>query len=219
MPTVLIAKDSEDVCFMISETLKHYVGCNAIAAANGSECFRMARDEAPDVILLDIYIPGMEGFEAYERLRNDEETRSIPTIFMAHHRDDLKRKIESPFDCGLRIADCGLGVDVEVYDYLIEPFHTLELIARVKVMLRLKELIDEVERHSRSANNEYWQLQAARINERLRTYLLPIMGFAALLLKTEQYGPLTEKQKEFINVICKNGEKILQINLLNSDTT
>jgi len=205
MPTVLIAKDSEDVCFMISETLKHYVGCNAIVAANGSECFRMAKDKAPDVILLDIYIPGMEGFEAYEKLRNDEETRSIPTIFMAHHRDDLKRKIES--------------AEIGACDYLIEPFHTLELITRVRVMLRLKELIDKAERRSRSANNGYWQLQAARINERLRTYLNPIMGLADLLLKTEQYGPLTEKQREFINVICENGEKILQLDLFNSDTT
>ena len=198
MPTVLIAKENKDVCFMISETLRFYVGCDAIAAANGTELLRMAKDEASDVILLDIYVPGMEGFEAYERLKNDEETRFIPVIFLVHHHDDLKGKIQDR--------------EVGTYDYLIEPFNNLELITRVKVMLRFKELIDKVEGHLPSVDgNEYWRLQMARIDERLRTYLNPIMGLTALLLETGEYGPLTAKQKKFIDLIHRNGEKMLRI--------
>ena len=198
MPGVLIANENKDMCFMISETLRFHIGCNVMTAANGMECLRMAKDKAPDVILLDIYMPGKEGFDVYGKLRNDEETRLIPVIFLAHSHDDLKGKIEAP--------------EVGTYDYLVGAFNHLELIARVKVMLRLKELIDEIEGYSPPVDsNDYWQKQIARINERLRTYLQPIMGFAALLLNTEEYGPLTAKQKQFIDLIHRNGEKMLRI--------
>jgi DNA-binding response OmpR family regulator len=184
MPIVLIVKENKDVCFMISEALRFHTGCDVITAANGSDCLGMAKDETADVILLDIYVPGMEDFEAYTRLKNDEETRFIPVIFLVHHHDDMKGKVDS--------AEAG------TYDYLVEPFNTLELITRVKVMVRLKVLID------------YWRLQMAGIDEKLRGSLQSIMGFTELL-KGEEYGPLTAKQKEFINLIHESGKKILQI--------
>lgn len=184
MPVVLIVKEDKDVCFMISEALRFHTGCDVITAANSRECLGMAKDETVDVILLDIYVPGMEDFEAYARLKNDEEAMFIPVIFLVHHHDDMKGKVED--------AEAG------TCDYLVEPFNTLELITRVKVMLRLKGLID------------YCRLQMAGIDEKLSGSLQSIMGFTELL-KREEYGPLTGKQKEFINLIHESGKKILRI--------
>lgn len=184
MPIVLIVKENKDVCFMISEALRFHTGCDVITAANGSDCLGMAKDETADVILLDIYVPGMEDFEAYTRLKNDEETMFTPVIFLVHHHDDMKGKVED--------------AEAEAYDYLVEPFNTLELITRVKVMLRLKGFID------------CCRPQIAGIDEKLRGSLQSIMGFTELL-KREEYGPLTAKQKEFINLIHESGKEILQI--------
>lgn len=180
MPIVLIVKENEDVCFMISETLRFHTGCDVIAAANSRDCLRMAKNEPADVILLDIYVPG----KPYTRLKNDEETMFIPIIFLVHHHDDMKGKVED--------------AEAETYDYLVEPFNTLELITRVKVMLRLKGFID------------CCRPQMTGIDEKLRGSLQSIMGFTELL-KREEYGPLTAKQKEFINLIHESGKEILQI--------
>jgi DNA-binding response OmpR family regulator len=184
MPTVLIVKENKDVCFVISEILRFNTGYDVISAANVRDCLRTAKDEAADVILLDTYVPGMEGFKAYAELKNNEETMFTPVIFLVQHHDEIK--------------DMAEDTDIGTYDYLVEPFNTLELTTKVKAMLRLKVLID------------YQRQQMAGIDEKLRTYLQPIMGYTELL-KKEEYGPLTAKQKEFINLIHESGKKILQI--------
>ena len=93
-----------------------------ISSTNGTEGIRLAREEVPDVILLDIMMPGMSGIEVCKVLKEDEKTREIPVIFITA-RTSKEDKLE--------------GFDVGAADYLIKPFELDETLARIKTQLRI----------------------------------------------------------------------------------
>ena len=191
MAKVLVVEDDKDVSFMICETIRHRIGCQVIAAGDGIECLRMAKEELPDVILLDIHMPGMDGFEVCSVLKGDEETRFIPIIFLTATAYDLKSKIR--------------GLEIGADDYLVQPVDDLELLTRVKVMLRIKQLIDRAGKRDASGI----QLPAKTAHA-LRAPLNSIIGMADLIQKPF-YGELTEKQKEFAQIISKSGHNLLKV--------
>lgn len=191
MPTILVVEDNKDVSFTICETLEYHIGCQVITAMDGKECLTMVKEEAPDVIILDINLPGMDGFEVCKAVKGDEETGHIPIIFLAASADDIKSKIKK----------LEIGAD----DYLAEPVDHLELITRVKVMLRIKQLIDRAGDTGASG----CQLSAKTAHS-LRAPLNSIMGMAELMQKPF-YGTLTENQKEFAQIISKNGHQMLKV--------
>jgi DNA-binding response OmpR family regulator len=101
-----------------------------ISSTNGTEGIRLAQEEEPDVILLDITMPGMSGIEVCKILKKDESTREIPVIFITA-RTSKEDKLE--------------GFDVGAADYLIKPFELDETIARIKTQLRIiKEHQDNI---------------------------------------------------------------------------
>ncbi|MBW1707956.1 MAG: response regulator [Deltaproteobacteria bacterium] len=191
MASVLIVEDNKDVSFMICETLKYHIGCKVTAAMDGKECLRAAREEAPDVILLDIHMPGMDGFEVCRVLKGDEATRHIPIIFLTATAHDLKSKIR--------------GLETGADDYLVQPVDNLELVTRVKVMLRIKRLIDGDDKTGPSGPRF-----SAETAHELRAPLNSIIGMAELI-QEPFYGTLTEKQKEFARTISKNGHELLKL--------
>jgi len=102
-----------------------------VEASNGKEAVEMAQEERPDCILLDVEMPGMNGFQVCERLKSDSETRSIPVILVtAHHRDteSVVRGLQAGGD-----------------EYVTKPVAQKELQARVNAMLRVRELQDQLE--------------------------------------------------------------------------
>ncbi len=98
-------------------------------AASGLECLESARKRAPDLILLDIMMPGLDGFETCRRLKADPDTRHIPVIMVTalDQREDRIKGLE----CG---AD----------DFLTKPVDEIALFARVRSLLRLKVVLDEL---------------------------------------------------------------------------
>ncbi|MGC9450844.1 MAG: hybrid sensor histidine kinase/response regulator [Oceanipulchritudo sp.] len=92
------------------------------SATNGPEGLRLAREVKPDVILLDIVMPGMDGIEVCRQLKEDQGTREIPVIFISA-RTDKEDKLA--------------GFDVGAADYLIKPFEMEETLARVQTQLRI----------------------------------------------------------------------------------
>jgi PAS domain S-box-containing protein len=126
---ILIVDDNADSRYSLRLLLEGT--CEILEAGSGSEALERARNERPDCILLDVEMPGMSGFEACEKLKGAEGTRSIPVILVtAHHRDT-----ESV------VRGLAAGGD----EYITKPVAQKELQARVNAMLRIRELQDQLE--------------------------------------------------------------------------
>ncbi len=188
---VLVVEDNKDVSLMICDILKCHIGCEVLTAYNGEECLSAVKEKVPDVILLDVYMPKMDGFEVCKILKEDEQTKHIPIIFLTATLSDLKSKIK--------------GLELGADDYLVQPIDNLELITRIKVMLRIKRHIDQ----TGAADALSSQLSPTAAHD-LRSPLNSIIGMADLIQKPF-YGTLTEKQKEFAQIISNSGQQLLKM--------
>ena len=117
-PRVLVVEDHDDLAEAIALNLRRD-GCDVEHARDGREAVLVARQRAPDLVLLDVNLPGMDGFAVLERLRAGGCWAPVLILSARSAPDD---KVE-----GFR-----LGAD----DYVTKPFHTLELLARVRALLR-----------------------------------------------------------------------------------
>jgi PAS domain S-box-containing protein len=105
-------------------------GFQIVVARNGEAGVRLARQNHPALILLDVQLPGIDGFEACRRLKADERTRQIPVIFMT-----VLTKVEDKVQ----------GFEAGGVDYISKPFQKQEVLARVTTHLRLRELTRDLE--------------------------------------------------------------------------
>ncbi len=125
MPKILTIDDIEDNLIIQSVILSRYIpDCMVITATSGAEGIEKAIREIPDTILLDIMMPGMDGFEVCRQLKSIETTRSIPVIMLTGVRMDTKNRVK--------------GLDVGADAFLTKPVEAIELVAQVNVMLRIK---------------------------------------------------------------------------------
>jgi len=125
-PKVLIVDDTPENIQILMGTLKDQY--TIVAAINGEKALKMALGETrPDLILLDIMMPGMDGYEVCRRLKADEQVRHIPVIFVT-----AKTEVE----------DETLGFELGAVDYITKPFSIPVVKARVKAHLDLKRLRD-----------------------------------------------------------------------------
>ena len=128
--TVLVVDDNPQNLELLLAYLED-VDCKTVSATQGAEAVDKAKQLLPDLILLDVMMPKMSGFEVCKRLKNDPRTTDIPIIMVTALSElgDIERAIDS-------------GTD----DFLSKPVNRLELITRVKTMLKLKHLTDKLER-------------------------------------------------------------------------
>ncbi|MCK5509265.1 MAG: response regulator [Desulfobacterales bacterium] len=196
MSTILVVENNKDVSFVICETLRSYIGCRVISAEDGEECLKMVKKEPPDVILLDIHMPKMDGFEVCTILKEDEQTKHIPIIFLTATAADLKSRIR--------------GLEIGADDYIVQPVDNLELIARIKVMLRIKQLIDRTLIDPTGDTGISGPLLSSEMAHNLRSPLNSIIGMAELIQKPF-YGTLNEKQKEFSQIIFRSSQQLLKM--------
>ena len=117
---VLVADDDEDIVRFVEVNLL-LEGFEVITAADGEEALDVATESLPDLILLDVMMPRLDGFEVCKRLRDDSRTKHISVIM-------LTAKSLS--------ADKVVGLTAGADDYIIKPFDPIELVARVKSSLR-----------------------------------------------------------------------------------
>lgn len=106
-------------------------GYHPIYAENGSDGLIMVLKEQPDLILLDIMMPGMSGFEVCKKLKASQDTQDIPVIFLSTKSDS---------------EDVVTGFEMGAADYIVKPFQAGELLARVKTQVKLKTLQHDLER-------------------------------------------------------------------------
>lgn len=126
-------------------------GYAAIAATTGEEALGLIADEVPDLVLLDIMMPGMSGYEVCEKLRADPVTELLP-IVLCTSLDPQKERIK--------------GIEVGADDFITKPINRAELMARVKSLLRIKHLQDEV--HAQASELAKWNEELEmRVNEQV----------------------------------------------------
>ncbi|MBI3393164.1 MAG: response regulator [Nitrospirae bacterium] len=120
MATILLVEDDQD----IAELVRHYLeseGLRAIHVLEGSAALARIEASPPDLLVLDIMLPGLSGLEVLRRLRRDEKTAGLPVLLLTAKGEEVDR-----------IVGLELGAD----DYLPKPFSPRELVARVKALLR-----------------------------------------------------------------------------------
>ena len=117
---VVLADDDATTLVLIATILKHFhFECEI--AHDGAEAFHIARKKQPDVVLLDVSMPHMNGFEALIALRNDPVTMNTPVLLVSAHHDE---------------AEVVKGFSLGANDYITKPFNSGELIARINRVLR-----------------------------------------------------------------------------------
>ena len=117
---ILVVDDDPNVQRLLQYTLKQE-GYDVVIAADGAEGFRLWGAEAPDLILLDVMLPKLDGYQVAAKIRSEEGGSSHVPIIMLTAEREVEQKVR-----GLRA-----GAD----DYLIKPFHPAELLARIKSLL------------------------------------------------------------------------------------
>ena len=181
-PKVLIVDDTPENIQVLMGTLKDQYAI--VAAINGEKALKMAVAEPrPDLILLDIMMPGMDGFEVCGRLKSDPETRDIPVIFLSA-LDDTANKVK--------------GFAAGAVDYISKPFQPQEVHVRVNTHLTMSRL-----KRTLAEKNEELRAYSEGLEERVKQRTEEL---ASLNNIYERFVP-----REFIDLLQKNS--ILEINL------
>jgi CheY-like chemotaxis protein len=129
-PKVLIADDNVQNVELLEAYLSD-VDCDVQTAFDGEETLAKVREDQPDLILLDIMMPKISGFEVCRKLKNNDATKDIQILMVTalNQVGDIERAVQA-------------GTD----DFLIKPVNKLELVTRVKSLLRVRRLQNELDR-------------------------------------------------------------------------
>jgi two-component system phosphate regulon response regulator PhoB len=117
---ILVVDDEPDITALVAYHLAK-TGYRVSTATNGADALRSAREERPDIVVLDLMLPGLSGYEVLAELRKRDETRDVGVILLTARREEADR-----------IKGLSLGAD----DYLTKPFSPHELALRVAALLR-----------------------------------------------------------------------------------
>jgi two-component system phosphate regulon response regulator PhoB len=123
-PKLLVVDDEPGAGEILEQRLRD-AGFTTIMAADGVRALELAREQKPELILLDIVMPELDGFEVCRLLRRDEATASIPVIFLTARTEEMDRIV---------------GLELGAEDYITKPFSSRELVLRIKrALLRVSQ--------------------------------------------------------------------------------
>ncbi len=120
---VMIVDDNPQNLELLEAYLEELPNVTTVCAVNGEDCLTKVRQEAPDLILLDIMMPRMSGYEVCRKLRAEAATRDVPIIMVTALHET---------------ADVELGMEVGANDFLTKPVNRVDLIERVRTLLRIR---------------------------------------------------------------------------------
>ena len=129
-PVVLVVDDNLQNLELLQAYLED-TNCKTLPARDGVEALKIIAENPPDLILLDVMMPKMSGFEVCKRIKNDPKTTDIPVIMVTALNE---------------FGDIERGIDSGTDDFISKPVNKLELLTRVRTMLKLKHLSDKLER-------------------------------------------------------------------------
>ncbi|MFW5836441.1 MAG: hybrid sensor histidine kinase/response regulator [Desulfovibrionaceae bacterium] len=193
-PCVLVVDDEPANISILAGLLKD--GHRVLAAKSGEEALRRAAgDPRPDLILLDVMMPGMDGFEVLRRLKCDPGLHDVPVIFitaLSHEQDEAK------------------GLEAGAVDYIPKPFNPAVVAARIRNHLQLQQARRELARQNEILReNVALREEVERITRHdLKTPLGMVIHGPDLLL---QEGGFSEDQKEILTMIQDSGRRMLDM--------
>lgn len=147
MAKILVADDREENRYLLKLLLEHQ-GHIVLTSQNGLECIEKVKESKPDLILMDVKMPEMDGFEACKILKENSNTKDIFIILLTAAFSNVKDKVK--------------GLDYGADDYLSQPIDKGELLARVRAALRIKTIQDEVNRLNRELQQKITFLEGYR---------------------------------------------------------
>jgi len=124
---ILIIKDEKDIVKMLDYNLKKE-GFRVVSSNNGEDGLRLASGERPDLILLDLMLPGIGGLEVCKAIKKDDKISSIPIIMLTAKTQETDKVV---------------GLELGADDYITKPFSIKELIARIKAVIRRSKTVDK----------------------------------------------------------------------------
>ena len=119
MSKILVTEDERDIRELIAFTLR-FAGYEVVTAENGEEGVLLAAQEKPDMILMDVRMPKLTGYEACARIKADPELADIPVVFLSAKGQETEIRT---------------GLDAGASEYLLKPFGPMELVERVKELM------------------------------------------------------------------------------------
>jgi two-component system, OmpR family, alkaline phosphatase synthesis response regulator PhoP len=164
---ILIVDDEKDIVEMLKYNLEKE-GYTVFTALNGKRAIEQAQENKPNLILLDIMMPEMDGWEVCKQLMKDEKTSTIPVIFLTAKGSEVDEVV---------------GLELGADDYIVKPISIRKLIARIKTALRRKEKLDT----SGETIPEVLKIGALEIN--IPNYTVKI-GKEELLLPKKEFETL-----------------------------
>jgi phosphate regulon transcriptional regulator PhoB len=118
--TVLLVEDERDIADLVRYHVEK-AGMRFLHASDGGTALRLVRTELPDVALLDLMLPGLDGLEVCRQLRREAATRRLPIIMLTARGEEVDRVV---------------GLELGADDYVVKPFSPRELLARIRAVLR-----------------------------------------------------------------------------------
>jgi signal transduction histidine kinase len=196
-PLILLVDDDE-IQRLVGREYFESIGFDVCDLASGHECVRQAPQVQPDLVILDVIMPGIDGFEACRRIRSNPDLAHTP-VLMATSLDD-EGSIERAFEVGAT-------------DFIVKPITWPLLGHRVKFVLRMSQVEREMRDATRSAEaaNRAKSNFLANMSHELRTPLNAIIGFSEIM-RGELLGPLGDRHYvEYTNDIYESGAHLLQL--------
>jgi signal transduction histidine kinase len=196
---ILLADDNADMREYVRRLLCERWAVEAVS--DGAAAFAAACVRVPDLVLADVMMPGLSGFELLQALRADRRTREVPVILLSARAGEESR-VE--------------GLEAGADDYLVKPFSARELTARVAAHLQLARLRREALESEQKFRQQAEEANLAKsrffssVSHDLRTPLNAIAGYLYLFL-TDAYGPVAECQKPPLEGIKRNVQELLRL--------
>ncbi|HEU4343387.1 MAG TPA: response regulator [Candidatus Binatia bacterium] len=185
-PKLLVVDDAPKNVKLLADLLGAK-GYHAITAYSGGEALKKLENEKPDMVLLDVVMPEMSGYEVCRRMREMDVTRFVPVV-MITALDPAEERVK--------------GIEAGADDFISKPINQAELLARVKSLLRVKEYHDRIQ--AQAAELAEWnrnleekvrqQVEQIEKMSRFKRYVSP--QIAELILKTEDYDYLKSHRRE-----------------------
>jgi class 3 adenylate cyclase/CheY-like chemotaxis protein len=190
-PTVLVVDDLPQNVRLLDAVLSPR-GYRVVSAGSGEEALSLLADELPDIVLLDILMPGIDGYEVCRRIRADPRTAFLPVVMITASGDQEK----------VRATEAGAD------DFVTKPFDQSELLARVRSLVRVKRYHDIIERQTtelQSWNRALEERVGEQVREldrvnRLRRFLAPQL--VELVVNSGDESFLDSHRREIVVVFC-----------------